>query len=71
MSKDSRPVRISKRQVEAGVVMISSSSYTEISLSRLRSRLSEILNRVQYGRECVLVTNYGKRVALLVPVPKE
>jgi prevent-host-death family protein len=71
MSKDSKPVRLSKRQVEAGVVMNPSSSHTEITLSRLRYRLSEMLNRVQYGRECVLVTNYGKRVALLVPVPKE
>jgi prevent-host-death family protein len=71
MSKSSKPLKMSKKQIEVGVVMNSSSSYTEISLSRLRSRLSEMLNRVQYGRECVLVTNYGKRVALLVPVPKE
>ena len=26
---------------------------------------------VQYGRECVLVTNYGKKVAQVVLVPKE
>jgi antitoxin (DNA-binding transcriptional repressor) of toxin-antitoxin stability system len=46
-------------------------AYTETTLNKLWSRLSETLNRVQYGKECVLVTNYGKKVAQLLPVPEE
>ncbi len=71
MAKRKKILRLSRKQVEAGVLMSSSASYSEISLSRLRSRLSDVLNRVQYGKECVLVTNYGKKVAQLLPVPEE
>lgn len=60
--------RLTQKQVEAG---LSVKPDSEISLSRLRSKLSDTLNRVQYGRESVLVTNYGKKVALLMPVPEE
>ena len=66
-----RVVRISRKQVEDGVLVSPSDAYTEISLSKLRSKLSETLNRVQYGKSCVLVTNYGKKVAQVLPVPEE
>lgn len=68
MAKKVKVLRISRKQIEAGVLVNPS---IEISLSKLRSRLGETLNRVQYGKECVLVTNYGKRVAQLLPVPEE
>ena len=69
MQKKSKVMRISRKQVAEGVLL--SPPYTEISLSKLRSKLSEILNRVQYGKECVLVTNYGKKVAWVFPVREE
>jgi prevent-host-death family protein len=65
-------LKLSRRQIETGGVLVNpATAYTEITLSKLRSRLSETLNRVQYGKECVLVTNYGKKVAQLLPVPEE
>jgi len=64
-------MRIPRKQAEEGVLVSPSDAYTEMSLSKLRSKLSETLNRVQYGKKCVLVTNYGKRVAQLLPVPEE
>jgi prevent-host-death family protein len=63
--------RIPKKIVEEGVIISPPSAYAEMSLSRLRSKLGDVLNRVQYGRECIMVTNYGKQVAQILPVPKE
>jgi len=71
MPKVFKVVRIPRKQVEEGVLVTPSGAYTEVSLSKLRSKLSEILNRVQYGKKCVLVTNYGKKVAQVLPVPEE
>jgi prevent-host-death family protein len=71
MPKRSKVMRIPRKQVEEGVLVSPFDTYTEISLSKLRSKLSEILNRVQYGKKCVLVTNYGKKVAQVLPVPEE
>jgi hypothetical protein len=71
MTKRKRVVRISRKTVEAGVILASREDYTEITLSRLRSKLSETLNMVQYGKKCFLVTNYGKTVAQVLPVPEE
>jgi prevent-host-death family protein len=72
MPKNDRLLKLSRRQIEGGGVLVNpTTAYTEITLSKLRSRLSETLNRVQYGKECVLVTNYGKKVAQLLPVPEE
>ena len=71
MPRGSKVARITRKQVEEGVIVTPSNAYTEISLSKLRSKLSETLNRVQYGKKCVLVTNYGKKVAQVLPVPEE
>jgi prevent-host-death family protein len=72
MAKNDKLLKLSRRQIEGGGVLVNpTTAYNEISLSKLRSRLSETLNRVQYGKECVLVTNYGKKVAQLLPVPEE
>ena len=71
MPKKSKVMRIPRKQVEVGVLVSPSDTYTEISLSKLRSKLSETLNRVQYGKKCVLVTNYGKKVAQVLPVPED
>jgi len=71
MPRGSKETRIARKQVEEGVIVTPSDAYTEISLSKLRSKLSETLNRVQYGKKCVLVTNYGKKVAQVLPVPEE
>jgi prevent-host-death family protein len=71
MPKRPKVMRIPRKQVEEGVLVSPSGAYTEISLSKLRSKLSEILNQVQYGKKCVLVTNYGKKVAQVLPVPED
>lgn len=71
MPKRSKVTRISRRQMQEGILLSPPNAYTEISLSKLRPKLSEMLNRVQYGKECVLVTNYGKKVAQVFPVPEE
>lgn len=63
--------RISKKLVEEGVTISPPTAYVEMSLSKLRLKLGDALNRVQYGRECIMVTNYGKKVAQILPVPKD
>ena len=67
----SRITRLSEAQVRDGVIVAPETAYTEISLSKLRSKLRDTLNRVQYGRRPILVTNYGKRVAQIFPVLDE
>ena len=71
MPKKNRITRFSKKQAEDGMTLRASDDYTEITLSRLRSRLSDTMNRVRYGKECILVTDYGKKLAQLLPVPEE
>ncbi len=71
MPKLSKITRVSRKQISEGVLVTPPDAYTEISLSKLRSKLSEVLNRVQYGKECVLVTNYRKKVAQILPVVEE
>jgi prevent-host-death family protein len=71
MPKGFKVMRIPRKRAEEGVLVTPSEAYTEISLSKLRSKLSEILNRVQYGKKCFLVTNYGKKVAQVLPVPED
>jgi prevent-host-death family protein len=72
MAKGSSGVtRITLKQVEEGILVSTPQAYAEISLSKLRSKLSETLNRVQYGKQCVLVTNYGKKVAQILPMPED
>ena len=41
---------------------------TEISTAEARDKLSELVNRVAYGRERVTITRRGKALAVLVPV---
>lgn len=41
---------------------------TEVSTVDVREQLSELVNRVHYGRERVVVTRRGKRLIALVPV---
>jgi len=71
MPKKPKVTRISLKQTKEGVLLSPTSAYTEISLSKLRSKLSDRLSQVQYGRTCLLVTNYGKKVAQVLPVPEE
>jgi prevent-host-death family protein len=71
MTKKSKVTRISLKQTREGVLLSPTSAYTEVSLSKLRSKLSERLNQVQYGKMCLLVTNYGKKVVQILPVPED
>jgi prevent-host-death family protein len=41
---------------------------TEVSTVDVREQLSELVNRVHYGKERVVVTRRGKRLIALVPV---
>lgn len=41
---------------------------TEVSTVEAREKLSDLVNRVAYGRERVTITRRGKAVAVLVPV---
>ena len=40
---------------------------TQISVARAKQHLGELLGRVAYGREEVLITKRGKPMAVLVP----
>lgn len=41
---------------------------SEVSTVEAREKLSDLVNRVAYGRERVTITRRGKAVAVLVPV---
>ncbi len=41
---------------------------TAVTVADARKGLSEILNRVAYGKEQVVVTRHGRRVAAIVPI---
>jgi prevent-host-death family protein len=40
-------------------------SVREISIAEAKARLSELVNRVAYGRERIIITKRGKPIAIL------
>jgi prevent-host-death family protein len=44
------------------------SAVTAISVADARSDLAELLNRVAYGKERLVITRHGREVAAIVPV---
>jgi prevent-host-death family protein len=43
-------------------------SVTAISVADARNELAELLNRVAYGKERMVITRHGREVAALVPI---
>ncbi len=41
---------------------------TDVSTGDARKNLAEILNRVAYGKERVILTRHGRQVAAIVPM---
>jgi prevent-host-death family protein len=41
---------------------------TAVSVADARSELAELLNRVAYGKERLVITRHGRELAALVPV---
>ena len=41
---------------------------TDISTADARKNLADLVNRVAYGKERVVLTRHGKRVAALIPI---
>jgi prevent-host-death family protein len=41
---------------------------TAVSVAEARSDLAELLNRVAYGKERLVITRHGRELAALVPV---
>lgn len=41
---------------------------TAVSVADARSELAELLNRVAYGKERLVITRHGRQLAALVPV---
>jgi prevent-host-death family protein len=44
------------------------SPVTEVTVADARSGLAELLNRVAYGGERLVITRHGREIAALVPV---
>lgn len=44
------------------------SAAVAISVADARSDLSELLNRVAYGKERLVITRHGKEIAAIVPL---
>ena len=44
------------------------SSVTAVTVADARSDLAELLNRVAYGKERLVITRHGKEMAAIVPV---
>lgn len=42
--------------------------YVRMPAAWARKQLPELLNRVAYGRECILIEKHGKPMAALVPL---
>jgi prevent-host-death family protein len=43
------------------------SAHDEVSVTQARSALAELVNRVRYGGERIMVTRHGRPLAALVP----
>lgn len=43
-------------------------SVTAVSVADARSDLAELLNRVAYGKERLVITRHGRELAAIVPV---
>lgn len=41
---------------------------TTVTSEQVRDQLGEIINRVAYGHERMIVTRHGKKIAALVPI---
>jgi len=41
---------------------------TDVSTAEARRNLAELLNRVAYGKERVVVTRHGKELAAIIPI---
>ena len=44
------------------------SEVTAVSVSDARSDLAELLNRVAYGKERIVITRHGRELAAIVPI---
>jgi prevent-host-death family protein len=44
------------------------SAVTAVSVADARNELAELLNRVAYGKERLVITRHGRELAALVPV---
>lgn len=48
--------------------MTSATTVTAVTVADARSGLAEILNRVAYGKERLVITRHGRELAAIVPV---
>ena len=48
--------------------MTSAMAVTAVTVADARSGLAEILNRVAYGKERLVITRHGRELAAIVPV---
>lgn len=48
--------------------MTSATAVTAVTVADARSGLAEILNRVAYGKERLVITRHGRELAAIVPV---
>lgn len=65
--KKSKPVKLTKTQLESGVDV---SSYVEIESLPFHKLKKEKLSEVEHARKAFVVTLQGREKALLVPLPK-
>jgi prevent-host-death family protein len=47
---------------------LAETKYTTITTAQARRNLAEILNRVAYGEERIIVTRHGRQIAGIVPI---
>jgi prevent-host-death family protein len=51
--------------------MVEFGKMTRIDVSNLRKKLKHVLNLVRYGKETVVILNYGEPYAVIVPLKDE
>jgi len=63
-----KAIRLKKSQIKHGIHISPSLDLEEIARRKVKS---DAFKKVQYGRNAIIVTEYGKRLAIILPLAED
>jgi hypothetical protein len=60
-----KPFKLKKNQIKHGVLVSESLNIDEVARRKVKS---DAFKKVQYGRKAIIVTEYGKKLAIILPL---
>ena len=67
-SKYAKSLKLKKSHIKHGIQISNALRLREVPI---RKFTTDVMNEVKYGRIAVVVTDYGKRFGVFVPLPVE